>query len=216
MALIRVLIADDHPLMRRALRTIIEDEADLQLIGEADNGQDAIAQAVALHPDVVMVDLYLPLFDGIEVIKQVMAARPAAHMLVLTSSVEEDKVAEAVQAGALGYLLKDSDRPEILHAIREVSQGRAYLSPVAAAKLTSSLHRQHARRTSNLPEPLTSRECEILELISGGDSNADIARQLQIGETTVRTHVHNILRKLGFETRSQLMMYLLNQKSKQA
>jgi DNA-binding NarL/FixJ family response regulator len=216
MSLIRVLIADDHPLMRKALRTIIVDEADLELVGEVDNGQDAIAQALALRPDVIMIDLYIPLFDGIEVVKQVMAANPAAHLLVLTSSVDDTKVAEAVQAGALGYLIKDSDGPEILHAIREVGNGRGYLSPVAAAKLASGMHKQLAQRADNLPETLTNREREILEYVRAGDSNAHIARELQIGEATVRTHIHNILRKLGFETRSQLMMYLLSQKNRQA
>jgi NarL family two-component system response regulator LiaR len=216
MALIRVLIADDHPLMRSALRTIIEDEADLKLIGEVDNGGDAIVQILSLKPDVAIIDLYMPVFDGIEVIRQVMTADAGAHLLVLTSSVEEDMIAEAIQAGALGYLIKDADRPEILEAMRVVSRGHVCFSPLIATKLASSLHGQHALRPASGLESLTTREREILNQIRAGASNPEIARHLRIGETTVRTHIHNILQKLGFETRSQLMMVLLSQQSRKA
>lgn len=210
---IRVLIVDDHPLMRTALRTIIEDEVDMTLVAEIDNGKDAVIQTLALSPDVAVIDLFIPLLDGVQVIEQIAAANPETHTLVLTSSIAEDKVEEAILAGALGYLLKDSDRDEILFAIREVSQGRAYFSQVAATKLANSLRHRQVQNPNAKVEPLTLREQEILDLISAGASNGDIARKLQIGETTVRTHIHNILHKMGFETRSQLMMYILNQKS---
>lgn len=211
---IRVLIVDDHPLMRTALRTIIEDEVDLQIVAEVDNGKDAVIQTLALSPDVAIVDLYIPIVEGVQVIEQITSANPETHALVLTSSIAEEKVAEALLAGALGYLLKDSDRDEILYAIREVSQGRTYLSSNAATKLANNLRHKQASQAARLVEPLTPREQEILDLVSAGASNADIARNLQIGETTVRTHIHNILHKMGFESRSQLMMHLLNQKSR--
>lgn len=208
---LRVLIADDHPLLRNALRTIITDEADLELVAEVDNGQAAIEQTLALKPDVSVIDLYLPLFDGHQVIERVLQANPRAQLLVLTSSIEESNVARAVLAGALGYLIKDSDRPEILRAIREVGQGRAYLSPAVAVKLANSLRQQHAPKITAETEPLTQRELQVLDQIGAGASNADIARELNIGETTVRTHIHNILHKLGFQTRNHLMMYFLSQ-----
>lgn len=215
MSNLRVLIADDHPLMRNALRTIITDEPDLDLVAEVDNGAAAVAQTLALRPDAAVIDLYLPLFDGQQVIERVLQADPTAHLLVLTSSIDEGNVTRAVLAGALGYLIKDSDRPEILHAIREVGRGRAYLSPAVAVKLANSLRQTHAPKPSADAEPLTHREQQIKEQIGAGASNADIARQLNISETTVRTHIHNILHKLGFNTRNQLMMYFLSQKGRQ-
>ncbi|MBK8049325.1 MAG: response regulator transcription factor [Anaerolineales bacterium] len=200
--------------MRTALRTIIEDEVDLQLVAEVDNGKDAVIQTLALNPDVAVVDLYIPVVEGMQVIEQIAAANPETHTLVLTSSIAEDKVAEAILAGALGYLLKDSDRDEILFAIREVGVGRAYLSPHAASKLANSLRQRQSQSSATTIEPLTPREQEVLDRVAAGASNTDIARDLQIGETTVRTHIHNVVQKMGFETRSQLMMHLLNQKSR--
>lgn len=209
----RVLIADDHPLMRSALRMMIEDESDLRLVAEVDNGRDAINQTLALAPDVAVIDLYIPACDGIQVITQVLAVAPDARLLILTSSVEEGKVAEAIRAGAMGYLIKDSSRTEILHAIREVGQGRIYLSSSAASKLANSMRQRQPPQSGVALNRLTPREQDILRRISAGASNADIARDLQVSQTTVRSHIHNILGKTGFESRNELVMSILSQQN---
>lgn len=211
---IRVLIADDHPLLRNALRSCIEDEPDLMIVAEVENGQDAIRHVIALNPDVAVIDLFMPVVDGIQVVTQILRVNPAAHLMIFTSSTEEDRVAEAIQAGALGYLIKDSGRDEILKAIREVSHGRSYLSPVVAVHLANHLRQKRLTDSQPNMDALTPREIFILNLVGEGASNPDIARQLQIGETTVRTHIHNILQKMGLENRAQLLMAILKQKSK--
>lgn len=209
---IQILIADDHPLLREALRGVIEDEDDLILLGEADNGLAAVEVGLNLKPDVAIIDLYMPGLDGLQVIQRLLQADPRARILVLTSATEDDKVAQAIEAGALGYLTKDARRSEIVKAIHEVSQGNSYLPPAIAARLASSLRRRAVRPVSNGPA-LTGREQEVLALIAEGASNEEIATHLCIGETTVRTHLHNILQKMGFENRSQLMMHLLREKN---
>ncbi len=211
--MIRILTADDHPLIRDALRVCIEDEADMEIVAEVVNGRDAIRAAQEHSPDVSILDLYLPDMDGIQVLENILKVQPAARVLFFTSSQEEAKVAQAIQSGALGYLLKDSQREEILRAIREVSQGRSYLSASAAGKLASSLRQNRGAGASALIEPLTQREEEILRLIEEGSSNPQIAAHLHISETTVRTHISHILQKMGLENRSQLLMQLLQRKS---
>lgn len=212
--MIRILTADDHPLMRDALRICIEDESDMQIVAEVETGRDAISKAREIDPDVTILDLYLPDQDGISVLQQILAADPEARVLFFTSSSEDDRIAQAIQSGALGYLIKDSQRSEILAAIRDVSQGRSYLSPTVAGKLANSLRQRHANSLQASVERLTQREEDILALVGEGASNLDIARRLNIGETTVRTHIHNILQKMGLENRSQLLMHILRQKTR--
>lgn len=205
---IRVLIADDHPLLREALRSVIDDEDDLVLLSEVDNGLAAVEAARTLKPDVALIDLYMPGLEGMQVIQRILEDDPAAQVLVFTSASDDEKVTQALEIGALGYLIKDARRGEIVKAIHEVSQGRAYLPPAIAARLASGMRRRAAQAAASGPE-LTAREQEVLDRIGAGASNEEIAAQLCIGETTVRTHLHNILQKMGFETRSQLMMHLL-------
>lgn len=212
--MVNVLIADDHPLMRDALQACFEDEPDITVIAEAINGQNAVQAALTLHPDVIILDLYLPDMDGIRVLQTIIKAQPEAHILIFTSSTDEDKVAQAIQAGALGYLIKDSPRDEILQAIRDVSQGRSYLSTNVAGKLANQLRQRRSLHVKDNFEPLTQREEDILAYISTGASNADISRNLNIGETTVRTHIAHILQKMELKNRSELLMVLLQQKRK--
>ncbi len=205
---IQILLADDHPLMREALLGAIEDEDDMQVVGEAGDGLSAIRLAAETHPDIVILDLLMPLKDGISAAEEILAADQNAHILVFTSSQEEEKITAAVEAGVLGYLNKDAQREELLHAIREVSQGRAYLPPAIATRLVSGLRK---KKSSDLPdekvESLTPREMEIAALVKQGLTNPQIASVLTLSEGTVRTHMHNILQKLGLQNRNQLILY---------
>jgi NarL family two-component system response regulator LiaR len=206
---IRVLIVDDHPLMRQALRTAIDVEPDMHVVGEASNGQEAVEGARQWQPDVTIMDLLMPGKDGLQAIAEIRAENPQARILALTSSTDEDKIAAALDAGAQGYLLKDTQREQLLQAIREVYQGNAFLPPTVARKFLNHLRR---REPSLVVEPLTARELDVLKLIGTGASNKEIAQSLSLSEATVRVHVHNILGKLGFEKRSQAIAYALREK----
>lgn len=210
---IRILLVDDHPLMREALRAAIEDEEDMEVISEASNGQQAVEQAHTLQPDVIVMDLFMPGMDGMRAIATIHEQHPDLHILALTSSADETKIVEAVQSGALGYLLKDARRSEIIEAIREVSQGQSYLPPQLARKLLNGLRQQP--KAGHLPEQsaletLTPRELEVLKAIGGGASNREIAARLFLSEGTVRTHVHHILSKLELSNRNQAILYALH------
>jgi DNA-binding NarL/FixJ family response regulator len=207
-ATIHILIADDHPLMRNALSALIEDEADLKLVGTAANGNEAVKQAVALKPDVTVLDLLMPGKSGIDALNEIRANDPDAHLLVLTSSTDDAMVLSAIQAGALGYLIKDAPPPEVLKAIREVGRGNSYLPPPVALKLAQGIRRE---REDALVEPLTEREIDVLKLIGQGASNKEIAEMLVLTEGTVRTHVHNILGKLGLKHRTQAVLYAVRE-----
>ena len=204
----RVLVVDDHPLMRDALRSAIDDEDDLTVVGEAVNGAEAVRLADTLRPNVIVMDLYLPVKDGLTATAEIVRLRPATRILALTSSTEDGKVLEAIQAGAVGFLLKDTKRTELLEAIREVARGHTWLPPSAAQKLVIGLRRERERPSIRV-EPLTEREREVVKLIGEGATNRDIAERLTISEGTVRTHVHNILGKLELESRNQLILYAL-------
>ncbi len=207
-AVIRILIVDDHPLMREALCAAIEDETDMIVIGEAHDGQEAIDRFRALRPDVAVMDIYMPVKDGVQAIAEIVAEHPDAHIVALTSTTEDGKVAAAVQAGALGYLLKDTHRTELLRAIREVHRGNSFLPPAVALKLMNSMRQSRDLATAPT-EPLTDREIEVLKLIGQGATNQEISKQLRVTEGTVRTHVHHILQKLGLENRNQAILYSL-------
>jgi DNA-binding NarL/FixJ family response regulator len=209
--MIRVLIVDDHPLMRDALSAAIGDEPDLQVIGEATNGIDAIERARALRPDVIVMDLFLPRKTGLEAIADIRATRADAPILALTSSPDDEMVLKAVQAGALGYLMKDSPRDELLCAIRAVSRGETFLPPPIARKLADALRAQHKPADAPLIEPLTERERAVLRLLGAGASNKQIAQALNVSEGTVRTHVHNVLGKLGLENRNRAILYAVRE-----
>ena len=206
---IRILIADDHAIMREGLRALIDAKPDMEIVGEAADGIEAVLKARSLQPDVILLDLVMPRQDGIEAIREIKQENPNARVLVLTSFAEDEKVFPAIKAGALGYLLKDSSPQELLHAIRDVHQGQSSLHPTIALKLIRELS-----RPSDLPpteEPLTEREVEVLRLVAQGLTNQEIAEKLVISERTVGTHVSNILGKLHLANRTQAALYALRE-----
>jgi DNA-binding NarL/FixJ family response regulator len=205
---IRVLVVDDHPLMRQAICTAITIEADIEVVGEARNGAEAVTQALALRPDVIVMDLLMPVKDGVQAIAEIRAADPEARILALTSSLDPDRIVATLEAGAQGYLFKDTQRDELLRAIRDVSQGLAFLPPPVASKLIARMRQPEA--TDGLAA-LTPREMEVLRLIGKGLSNREIAQSLVLSEATVRVHVHNILSKLGFEHRGQMIAFAIRE-----
>ena len=206
---IRVLIVDDHAIVREGQRALIDTEPGMAVVGEANDGFKAVKLADSLQPDVILLDLHMPRKDGIEAIEEIKAENPEARILVLTSFTEDEKVYAAIKAGAMGYLLKDSSPQEILKAIRQVYQGEMSMRPSIANKLIHEL-----QRTSNMTpteDPLTAREVEILKLVAQGLSNQEIAEKLVISERTVRTHVTNILSKLHLANRTQATLYALRE-----
>lgn len=206
---IRIFIADDHTLVRSGVQALLETVDDLTVIGEAADGRQAVDAVLALRPDVVLMDLEMPVLDGIGAIAAIMAQWPAARILVLTSFATDDRVFPAVKAGALGYLLKDSGPDALVQAIRQVNRGESSLHPQIARKLMREL----ARPATQPPtaDPLTPREVEVLRLLAQGLGNQEIADQLVISEPTVRSHVSNILSKLHLASRTQAALYALRE-----
>jgi NarL family two-component system response regulator LiaR len=206
---IRVLIADDHAIVREGLRTLLAGERGMELVGEAADGEEARRQALALKPDVILMDLVMPGQDGLTAILEIRRVNPDARILVLTSFAEDDKVFPAIKAGAIGYLLKDSLPDDLLKAIRDVHRGESSLHPSIALKVIQELH-----QPTDLPptdHPLTEREVTVLKLVAQGMSNQEIAEELTISEWTVRTHVRNIMGKLHLANRIQAALYALRE-----
>ena len=206
-ARIRVLIVDDHEVVRRGLRGFLELQDDMEVVGEAADGAIAITQADALNPDVVLMDLLMPNVDGLTAIGAIHDAHPETDIVAVTSFIEEDKVTSALEAGASGYLLKDAGAEEVAHAIRAAYAGEVHLDPQVARVLTQRLR---ARKEEPLAEPLTPREVEVLQLVASGAANKEIAAQLSITERTARTHVSNILGKLGLASRTQAALWAVD------
>jgi len=206
---IRVLIADDHAIVRKGIRALLDTEPDITVVGEARNGGEAIAQCQELHPDVVLMDLVMPEVDGIAAIRHITARQPQASILVLTSFAADDKLLPAIRAGALGYLLKDSGPDELVQAIHQVYRGESSLHPLVARKLLQELSNPVERIP--ISDPLTDREVQVLCLVAQGQSNQEIANELTISEATVRTHVSNILGKLHLASRTQAALYALRE-----
>ena len=195
--MIRVLIADDHAVVRQGLRTFLSLQEDIEVVGEAATGAAAVAEAERLAPDVVLVDLVMPQMDGVEAIRQLRERAPAARAIVLSSFIDDDRLFPVVRAGAAGYLLKDIQPAELVDAIRTVHGGGALLHPRVAARLLSEV----------AGDPLTPREREVLALLGRGMANKVIARELGMAEKTVKAHVSSILAKLGVSDRTQAALY---------
>ena len=207
---ITLLICDDQAIVRKGTRALLATEPDIEVIGEAEDGREAVNQAKKLNPDVILMDLVMPEMDGIEAIKEITAHQPEARILVLTSFATDDKVFPAIKAGALGYLLKDSTPEDLVHAIRHVYLGEPSLHPTIARKVLQELSHPKETLEPATPEPLTERELEVLRLVARGLSNQQIAYKLTISEATVRTHVSNILSKLHLASRIQAALYALD------
>jgi len=207
---IRILIVDDHAVVRKGLSAILETEPDLEVIGEAENGNQAVWKARSLQPDVILMDLVMPEKDGIEAIKEIKKENDAAKILVITSFAEDEKVFPAIKSGALGYLLKDSSPDDLIQAIHEIYQGKASLHPTIARKLIQEL-KEEKNETPSDEQVLTGREVEVLNLIAHGLSNQEIANRLMVSETTVRFHVSNILSKLHLANRTQAVLFALKE-----
>ncbi len=205
---IRVLIADDHAVVRQGLRTFLEVQDDIEVVGEAGDGEEALRMTEALIPDVAIVDLVMPRLDGIEVIRQITAAGSPTRVIVLTSFADDQKVFAAVRAGAAGYLLKDIRPQELAEAIRTVTRGEALLSPSIAAKLMQEFAQE---RRPAAPHSLTEREMDVLRLLARGRSNKEIALELGIAEKTVKTHVSSIFQKLDLADRTQAALYAVRE-----
>ncbi|HEY3290618.1 MAG TPA: response regulator transcription factor [Anaerolineae bacterium] len=198
---IRILIVDDHSVVRQGLRMFLSLDPELEVIGEAQDGAEGVARARELQPDVVLMDLLMPVMDGITAIGRIRSEMPDVEVLALTSVLEDASVVGAVRAGAIGYLLKDTQADELRRAIKAAAAGQVQLSPKAAARLMREV------RAPESPEALTDRETEVLRLLAGGQSNKEIAHSLNIGEKTVKTHVSNVLGKLGVQSRTQAALY---------
>jgi len=206
---IRVLIVDDHALVRKGIRALLAEVEGIEVIGEAGDGQEALDQVAAQSPDVILMDLVMPGVDGIQATYQLSKQDPIPRILVLTSFAGDDKVFPAIKAGALGYLLKDSEPIELVEAIRQVHRGEPSLESSIAQKVLNELRRPSARPPT--PDPLTERELEVLRVVAQGLTNPEIAQRLQITEATVRTHVSNILSKLHLANRVQATLYALQE-----
>jgi NarL family two-component system response regulator LiaR len=206
---IRVLIADDHAILRKGIRALLGTEPDIEVVGETADGLETVAQAKTLHPDVILMDLVMPKMDGIEATRRITSRLPGIRILVLTSFAADDKVFPAIKAGALGYILKDSGPADLVQAIHQVHRGQPSLEPSIALKMLQEL--SHPSQRPPTPDPLSEREMEVLRLLAQGKSNREIAEQLVITVLTVRTHVSNILGKLHLASRTQAALYALKE-----
>ncbi|MEX2159655.1 MAG: response regulator transcription factor [Dehalococcoidia bacterium] len=198
---IRILIADDHSVVRQGLRMFLALDPELEVVGEAENGSRALELARELLPDVVLMDLLMPVMDGVTAIEAIRRELADTEVIALTSVLEDASVVGAVKAGAIGYLLKDTQADELCRAIKAAAAGQVQLSPQAAARLVREV------RAPESPQSLTERETDVLRLLALGKANKEIAAELTIGEKTVKTHVSNILMKLGVQSRTQAALY---------
>jgi NarL family two-component system response regulator LiaR len=206
---IRVFIAEDHPIVRRGVKDLLETEPDIKMVGEAVNGQQAVDLITEIQPDVVLMDLVMPIMDGIEATRQIRSQAPQVRILVLTSFATDDKVFPAIKAGALGYLIKDTAPEDLIRAIRQVQRGEVSLHPIIAQKLLKEISGPADQPPAS--EPLTAREVEVLQLVARGLNNQEIAESLVLSVATVYTHVSNILAKLHLASRTQAALYAVRE-----
>ena len=207
---IRVLVVDDHPVVRQGLRAFLDLQDGIEVVGEAADGGEAERLVLELVPDVVLLDLVMPKVDGIGAIHRMRAVSPATRILVLTSFADDDKVFAAVKAGAAGYLLKDVNHADLADGIRTVHRGESLLHPTVAAKLMREFAQPDRRDAS--PDRLTEREMEVLRLLAKGMSNKEIASELGVAEKTVKSHVSNLLQKLHLADRTQAALYAVRER----
>ena len=213
--MIRILLADDHPIVREGLRAVLETQADFEVVAEAASGDEALRLALTLQPDILLLDLEMPILDGVETIRRLRQQQPAARVIVFTAFDNDERIIHAVQAGANGYLLKGAPREEIFKAIRITMEGGSLLQPVIASKLLRHMGHQPVAGSpgsspQHLPTPhmppyeaLTERELEVLNLLAQGMPNKEIASQLVISERTAKFHVSSIMGKLGATNRTE-------------
>ncbi len=207
--IIRVLIIDDHTIVRRGIKALLAETDEIEVIGEAENGLEGIQLSKQLEPDVILMDLLMPKMDGIEATRQVTAQQPHMRVLVLTSFVGDEKIFPAIKAGALGYLLKDSEPAELIRSIYKVYRGEPSLHPNIARKMMKEILDTPSEKPT--PDPLTAREVEVLQLLAKGLSNDEIAEKLYVSEVTVRTHISHLLAKLHLANRVQATLYALRE-----
>lgn len=202
-ATVRVLLVDDHAVVRQGLRLFLGLDPQIEVVGEAANGEEALAEAQRLAPDVVVMDLMMPVMDGIQATRLIRRALPDTEVIALTSTLEEHKVNGAIDAGAMGYMLKDASSDTLADAIHAAARGEVRLHPEAARRLVRDF------RTPDMRESLTPKEVIVLQLIARGYANRDIAAQQGVTEATVKTHVSRLLSKLGLDSRTQAALYAL-------
>jgi DNA-binding NarL/FixJ family response regulator len=203
---IRTLVADDQSMVRAGLRMLLNSEPDIEVVAEAGNGKDAVAQAGRFHPDVVLMDIRMPEMDGIEATKRILAATPEARVLILTTFNLDEYLFDALRAGASGFVLKDDPPEQLIAAVRTVAAGDALLSPAITRRVIAQFTRHRRRPRPPAIESLTARELEVYQLIARGYSNTEIGTELYIGDTTVKTHVTRLLQKLGVRDRAQAIV----------
>jgi two-component system, NarL family, response regulator LiaR len=205
---IRILLVDDHAVVREGLRTFLELQDEFEIVGEAADGEEGVLEAERLNPDVILMDLVMPGLDGVGAMRALRTSLPDARVIVLTSFADDDRLLPAIQAGAAGYLLKDAQPSEVARAVRAAHAGEALLDPAVAARLVDAI----AQAPGEQPrERLTPRERQVLELIAQGRPNKLIARELEISEKTVKAHVSRVLEKLGVSDRTQAALYAVRQ-----
>jgi len=208
---IRVLLVDDHAVVRKGLRALFEREPGIEVVGEAENGEQAVQAVERLRPDVILMDLEMPGIGGVEATRQISERHPSSKIVVLTSHAAEEDVFPALRAGALGYLLKHSAPDDVVRAIRQAHGGETVLHPAIARMVLQELNRPPQPRQPLTSDPLSGREIEVLRLLARGMSNQEIADALVVGEATVRSHVSAILRKLQLASRTQAALYALRE-----
>ena len=208
---IKVFLVDDHAIVRDGIRAVLNTEPDFEIIGEATNGREAVSKVLSYQPDITLMDLVMPEMDGIEAIHQIIQKLPHARILVLTSFATDDKVFPAIKAGAIGYLLKDSDSDDLIRAIHQVHQGESSLHPKIARKLLKEITNvsESPNHLGSSVDPLTEREVEVLQLIVSGMTNREIGDKLFISKNTVATHIWNIYEKIGAANRAEATAYAI-------
>ena len=206
---IRVLITDDHAILREGIRLLLETEEGIEVIGEASNGEEAIEKMRTLDPDVILMDLIMPMKDGITTIKEIMEEKPDTRILVLSSSDDEKNIIPSIKAGAMGYILKESHPQDLINAIRNAHEGKPSLNPAIMMKLMGGLSDDSMQDTQ--VEILSEREIEVLKLVATGYSNQDIADELSVSSRTVGAHISHILKKLRLQNRTQAALYAIRE-----